>query len=76
MAQVGKVGGVARSVLAGVLLMAAWSLQGAELPPEVLSALKEAGIAQRSVSVVVQSVDGQQTLVRHNSRQAMNPARH
>ena len=74
MAQVGKVGGVARSVLAGVLLMAAWSLQGAELPPEVLSALKEAGIAQRSVSVVVQSVDGQQTLVRHNSRQAMNPA--
>ena len=46
----------------------------AELPPEVLAALKDAGIPQRNVSVVVQGVDSKQALIRHNTRQAMNPA--
>ena len=46
----------------------------AELPAEVLGALKGAGISPTNVGVVVQSVDGKQTLVRHNGRRAMNPA--
>lgn len=73
MALASKVGNVARRALAGVLLVSC-SVLAAELPPEVVSALKEAGIPQRSVGVVVQSVDGKQTLVRHNVREAMNPA--
>ena len=46
----------------------------AELPPTVNAALKEAGIPASSVSVVVQRVDSPQPLIRHNARQAMNPA--
>ena len=46
----------------------------AELPPTVIQALKDAGIPQRSVSVVVQGVDASQPLIRHNAQQAMNPA--
>jgi len=46
----------------------------AELPPSVSSALKDAGIPQRSVSVVVQGVDTEQALIHHNAQQAMNPA--
>ena len=48
--------------------------RGAELPPSVTGALKDAGISLRSVSVVVQAVDAEQALIRHNAQQAMNPA--
>jgi len=47
---------------------------GGELPPSVSSALKDAGIPLRSVSVVVQGVDAEQALIRHNAQQPMNPA--
>ena len=63
-----------RRWLAGALAMISLCAAAAELPSEVSVALKEAGIAPRSIGVVVQSVDGRQTLVRHNARQAMNPA--
>lgn len=48
--------------------------RSAELPATVTSALLDAGIPLRSVAVVVQSVDGDHSLVRHNPLQAMNPA--
>lgn len=47
---------------------------GSELPPSVSDALKEAGIPLRSVAVVVQGVDREPVLIRHNSQKAMNPA--
>ena len=56
------------------LLLASFGVLGAELPPSVTLALKEAGIPLRSVAVVVQGVEAQQALVRHNAQQAMNPA--
>ena len=46
----------------------------AELPAPVISALKEAGIPLRSTSILVQGVDSDQPLIRHNAQQAMNPA--
>jgi len=46
----------------------------AELPPTVTRALKDAGIPLRSISVLVQSVDTDQALIRQNAQQAMNPA--
>ena len=46
----------------------------AELPGSVTTALREAGIPLSSVGVVVQRVDSPQALIRHNARQAMNPA--
>ena len=70
-----------RSAIRGTLrtlLLAALSAPltsfGDELPALVTHALKEAGIAQRSVSVVVQAVDSGQPLIRHNAQAAMNPA--
>ena len=45
-----------------------------DIPTQVATALKEAGIPQHSVSVVVRSADSGQLLVSHNARQAMNPA--
>ena len=62
---------------AGVFLAAAifsFSALAAELPSVVTQALKEAGIPLRSIAVVVQGVDAQKALVRHNDHQAMNPA--
>lgn len=47
---------------------------GAELPTAVTAALKEAGIPQQSVGIVVQSVDSATPLIRHNAAQPMNPA--
>ena len=44
------------------------------LPPAVNAALKEAGISSANVAVVVQRVDSEQALIRHNVQQAMNPA--
>lgn len=48
--------------------------RAADLPPAVSQALQEAGIAARSVAIVVQAVDGGPPLLSHNPRQAMNPA--
>ena len=48
--------------------------QGAELPPSVTRALKDAGIPLHKVSVVVQGVDTSPALIRHNAQQPMNPA--
>jgi D-alanyl-D-alanine carboxypeptidase/D-alanyl-D-alanine-endopeptidase (penicillin-binding protein 4) len=57
-----------------VLLAAPSAVLSAELPPSFTSALKDAGIPLRSVAVVVQSVDAEQSLIRHNGQQVMNPA--
>ncbi|WP_291854585.1 D-alanyl-D-alanine carboxypeptidase/D-alanyl-D-alanine-endopeptidase [Accumulibacter sp.] len=46
----------------------------AELPATVAHALEEAGIAPRSVGMVVQAIDGGPALLSHNARQALNPA--
>lgn len=46
----------------------------ADLPPGTITALKEAGIPLRSLSVLVQGVDAAQPLITHNAKQAMNPA--
>ena len=50
------------------------SAHAEDLPPTLLSALKEAGIPARSLSIVVHGVDAQQALLSHNAKQAMNPA--
>ena len=60
--------------LSPYLLALPLTAQSAELPPTVTQALKDAGIPLRSVSVVVQGVDAEHALVRHNAQQAMNPA--
>ena len=65
---------LARACVFGMCLVLSSVVGAADLPAEVLGALKEAGIPPRSVSVVVQGVDSKQALIRHNSRQAMNPA--
>ncbi len=52
----------------------AWAAAPSDLPAPVVSALREAGIPQQSVAVVVRSVDSGQALISHNARQAMNPA--
>ena len=57
-----------------VLLINVSSISAAELPTPVTLALKDAGIPMRSVSIVVQGVDGNPPLIRHNAQQAMNPA--
>lgn len=61
-------------VVALHLLSFLMAVHAAELPASVAQALKDAGIPQRSVSVVVQGVDAPQPLIRHNAQQAMNPA--
>lgn len=57
-----------------IALLGGANLAGAAPPPEVSAALKEAGIAAGSVSIVVQRVDAEQPLLSHNARQSMNPA--
>ena len=61
-------------VLVLTILSLSPSAPAAELPPAVTRALKDAGIPLRSISVVVQSVDTEQALIRQNAQQAMNPA--
>ena len=63
-----------RAACLGVFLLYCGAAPAVELPPEVLAALKDAGIATRNVSVLVQGVDSPQPLIRHNARQPMNPA--
>ena len=69
--------GAARIVLAALLAACCSLLQEAcanDLPPAVAQALQEAGIPARAVGIVVEAVDGGPPLLRHNPRQAMNPA--
>jgi D-alanyl-D-alanine carboxypeptidase/D-alanyl-D-alanine-endopeptidase (penicillin-binding protein 4) len=60
--------------LAALLFFLAAPALASDLPAPISAALKEAGIPERSVAVVVQGVDQAQPLLRHNARQAMNPA--
>ncbi|MDR3299238.1 MAG: D-alanyl-D-alanine carboxypeptidase/D-alanyl-D-alanine-endopeptidase [Candidatus Accumulibacter sp.] len=46
----------------------------AGLPVPVVNALKEAGIPEKSVAVLVQRTDGEPALISHNARAPMNPA--
>ncbi|MBS1230903.1 MAG: D-alanyl-D-alanine carboxypeptidase/D-alanyl-D-alanine-endopeptidase [Proteobacteria bacterium] len=62
------------ALLAALLVFLATPAWGSELPASVSAALKDAGIPERSVAVVVQGVDQPQPLLRHNALQAMNPA--
>lgn len=66
--------GFGRAACLGALLLFFGVARAVELPPEVVAALKDAGIATRNVAVVVQAVDNPQPLIRHNARQPMNPA--
>ena len=61
-------------LLTTLVIALSFDVAGAELPPAFTAALKEAGIPLRSVAVIVQSVDAEQALIRHNAQQAMNPA--
>ena len=65
---------MACALLGGLALAFPLLALAADLPPAVNAALKEAGIPASSVAVVVQRVDSSQPLIRHNARQAMNPA--
>ncbi len=67
-----KAGRIAVFIIACLTMTA--TVLGEELPPAVAEALKTAGIPARNVSAVVLSVDSGQALIRHNARQAMNPA--
>ena len=46
----------------------------AELPSTVADALKQAGIPQDSVAVIIRSVDGTNPTVTHNGTKSLNPA--
>ncbi len=48
--------------------------QAANLPTPVTQALREAGIPQNAVSVLVQQVDKPRPLIAHNAAKSMNPA--
>ena len=62
-----------RLALLGFLAKSLCALS-AELPDSVSKALKEAGISSQNVAVVVQAVDADTPIIRHNELQAMNPA--
>lgn len=57
-----------------LLSLAPAAVLGAQLPPSVTGALKEAGIPPRSVSVAVREAETGRPLLLHNERQSMNPA--
>ncbi|MSP87163.1 MAG: D-alanyl-D-alanine carboxypeptidase, partial [Methylotenera sp.] len=46
----------------------------AELPSVVIEALKQSGIPQDSVAIVVQGVDKTNASVMHNANKSLNPA--
>lgn len=46
----------------------------AELPASVAEALKKAGIPEQSVAIYVQSVEGSNPILNHNSDKSLNPA--
>ena len=51
-----------------------FNAHAASLPPAVKQALKQAGIPQSAVGIVVQQTGGRKPLISLNARQAMNPA--
>ena len=55
-------------------LCVAFNAHAASLPPAVKQALKQAGIPQSAVGIVVQQTGGRKPLISLNARQAMNPA--
>jgi len=55
-------------------LCVAFNAHAAALPPAVKQALKQAGIPQSAVGIVVQQTGGRKPLISLNARQAMNPA--
>ncbi|HEY7986872.1 MAG TPA: D-alanyl-D-alanine carboxypeptidase/D-alanyl-D-alanine-endopeptidase [Methylophilaceae bacterium] len=57
--------------LACLFIAPAWA-EG--LPAPVIKALRDAGIPQDAVGVMVQKVDGAEPLIMHNASRAMNPA--
>ncbi len=61
------------SILVATLCLA-FSAQAAELPSAVRQALRQAGIPQSAVGIVVQQTGGRKALISLNSKQAMNPA--
>lgn len=60
--------------LAAALLVTTLNTNAASLPPAVKQALKQAGIPQSAVGIVVQQAGRHQPLLSLNARQAMNPA--
>jgi len=61
------------SILVAALCVA-FSAHAASLPSAVKQALKQAGIPQSAVGIVVQQTGGHKALISLNARQAMNPA--
>lgn len=57
-----------------MLIAAAFDARAEDLPARVKGALADAGIPLTSVSVVVQRVDSDTTLISHNPTRPMNPA--
>ena len=55
-------------------LCVTFNAHAAALPPAVKQALKQAGIPQSAVGIVVQQTGGRKPLISLNARQAMNPA--
>lgn len=62
-----------RTIVFLLTLVASVSVR-AELPVNVAEALKKAGIPQEDVAVLVQAVDSDRPILRHNAERAMNPA--
>lgn len=56
------------------VLCVAFNAHAAALPSAVKQALKQAGIPQSAVGIVVQQTGGRKPLISLNARQAMNPA--
>ena len=61
------------SALAAALCVA-FNAHAAPLPPAVKQALKQTGIPQSAVGIVVQQTGGHKPLISLNAKQAMNPA--
>ena len=61
------------SALAAALCVA-FNAHAAALPPAVKQALKQTGIPQSAVGIVVQQAGGHKPLISLNAKQAMNPA--
>ncbi len=65
---------LARRAFCCLLVLASGLAAGAELPKEVLQALRAAGIPAARVAAVVMPVDGARPTLAVNETQAMNPA--
>lgn len=63
-----------KNLLSALVFIAASFSAHAELPSTVADALKQAGIPQDSVAVIIRSVDGANPTVTHNGTKSLNPA--